>query len=141
MNTLMSLPPEQQGQALAHMRQHPEMYPGLDARFLPEIWDPTYGAVASGAGMTVSQARKRDQDALNGDRQEAHRQAVDEDRRRRTGIYEARSAAATAQGQARIGIASEALGLRKAGGSGGHRGKTAPSQQSTSDLISFLRGN
>ncbi|HUD91615.1 hypothetical protein [Sphingobium sp.] len=139
---LAQLAPEDRSQALADMRAHPEAYPGLDPRFLPVEWNDAQAGILGGIGMTAAQARKDHRAGVEADRKEAHRNAAADDRAERTRIMRERAGTAASQGSARIGIAREALGLRKAGTGGKGGSKWTPaSQQSNADLLSFIRGN
>lgn len=137
--------PEEQAAAFAEIRANPELY-GVDVDTLPTSWNPTYGNIVGNMGMTVSQAMTRKQAAENEDNREGHRNAADQDRAARTGIYRDRAQAATSQGAERISIAREALAKRGAGGGGrsgggGKKGKAPISTMSTSELLSIALGN
>src|SRR3546814_10342329 len=99
MYAISQLPEADRPAAYQDVLQNPHFY-GVDPDAMPREYSPTYGSLTSNMGMTVSQDITRAQAAANSANAEEHRDIVDEDRRRRTGIYEARSAAATAQGQA-----------------------------------------
>ncbi|WP_375292309.1 hypothetical protein [Sphingomonas melonis] len=96
MFALQQLPPEQRAAAYASMRQNPGQY-GIDPASMPAEYDPNYAAMAAGMGMTVSQAMTRRQADDRADATADYRAQVQADRTRRTGIYESRAAATTAQ--------------------------------------------
>src|SRR3546814_19443089 len=114
MSATSQLPEADRPAAYQDFLQNPHFY-GVDPDAMPREYSPTYGSLTSNMGMTVSQALTRAQAAANSANAEEHRDIVDEDRRRRTGIYEARTAAATAQGQARIGKHGRAWGRGRVG--------------------------
>lgn len=132
--------PEDQAAAFAEIRANPQFY-GVDLETLPSTWNPIYGSVVGNMGMTVSQAMTRNQAGTNEDNREKHRNAADDDRTKRTDIIRDRAGTAASQGAQRLGIAREALGIRKAGGGAGGSKRTPINQQSNADLLSFVRGN
>lgn len=100
--------PAKQEAILADMRANPAHYPGLDVSVLPDRWNPTLGAVAAGAGRSVTQAAAADRaDQAAKDRQD-YRAGVAADRATRTNAYVTRSQAQTVQGAARVGLAAAA---------------------------------
>lgn len=141
MYAISQLPAAEQAAAFAEVRQNPDFY-GVDTSTIPQQWSPAYGNIVGNMGMTVSQAMTRSQAAGNEANREVHRNAADQDRVERTGIYRDRAAATTSQGAQRIGIAREALDKRVAGkaSTGGKKGKPAISSMSTSDLLSIALG-
>src|SRR3546814_12719802 len=93
MYAISQLPEADRPAAYQDVLQNPHFY-GVDPDAMPREYSPTYGSLTSNMGMTVSQALNRAQAAANAANDEDHRALVDEDRRRRTGIYEARSGSA-----------------------------------------------
>ncbi|MBB3693012.1 hypothetical protein [Sphingomonas sp. BK580] len=134
MYALGQLPEADRPAAYAAMRANPEQY-GIDPDSMPEQYDPRYVALTGKMGMTVAQAQTREQAGANAQATAAYRADVQEDRKERTGIYRARSNAATAQGEARIGIA-KARALPKAKPAG--RGK-AKASSGNADLSYLLK--
>ncbi len=141
MTAISQLPAEEQQAAYADVLANPDYY-GADPEALPQTWSPTYGRVLGDMGMTVSQALTRKQAAEAEGNREKHRTVADEQREKRLGIYSERSEALTNQGEARIGIAREALSRRGSGGGGkgGRKGKTPISSMSDADLLSIALG-
>lgn len=116
MFALSKVPEADRPAAYAAMLANPDQY-GIDPETMPAEYDPTYVSLTGRMGMTVAQAQTRDQARDNADATDAYRAKVQADRTERTGIYRTRSAAATAQGDARIGIArSKALPKPKPSG-------------------------
>lgn len=133
MHAIMQMDPAERPAAFAELKGHPEYY-GVDASLLPAAWDDRYGNVIGNMGMTVGQSIGRqqqgDRDAVNA----AGKAAAQADRETRTGIMSGRAATATRQGDERIGIAREALGIRKNGGAS----KAPVSSMSTADLLALI---
>jgi hypothetical protein len=131
MFAIQQLPEEQRATAYAGVLANPERY-GVDAETMPPTYDPTYASVTSGMGMTVSQALTRQQAASNAKDMKDYRADVHADRQERTGIYRARAAATTAQGEQRLAI-SRSKGSGKAPSKGGR--KVAPANDDLSYLL------
>lgn len=117
MFSLQQLPEEQRSAAYANIRANPTYY-GVDPSTMPEQYDPIYAEMASGMGMTVSQALTRQRADESADDLERYRAGVQADRQRRTGIYEDRSTALTRQGDQRIGQAQQRITITRSKGPG-----------------------
>jgi len=91
--------------------------------------------VIGNMGMTVAQAQTRQQAATNADNN-------NEILLKRLRGYLDRQDALTRQGDERIGLAKEALGLRKAGagGKGPRSAKPQMSSMSDTDLVTLILG-
>jgi len=146
MYAIQQLPEADRAAAYQDVLTNPDFY-GVDPEAMPREYSRTYGSLTSNMGMTVSQALTRAQAAASETNRESHRDAADADRARRTEIYGNRASAATAQGDARIGLAREALDYRKAGGGsgkgggGGGRGKKPrASEMDDTTLLNIIFG-
>jgi hypothetical protein len=102
---------------------------------MPAEYDPTYATMAAGMGMTVSQALTRKRADDNADATAGYRAQVQADRDRRTGIYETRSAAATAQGDRRLQQADRRIGISQAKGGSKPKPKVSASNNDLSYLL------
>ncbi|MET3725864.1 hypothetical protein [Sphingomonas trueperi] len=105
MAALQQLPEADRPAAYAMMLQHPDQY-GIDAEHMPAAYDRQYADMTSRMGMTVAQAQAIERKAAEDAARAEARKRADEDRAARTRALVSRSAALTAQGQQRIGIAA-----------------------------------
>ncbi|UXC90515.1 hypothetical protein EGM87_16000 [Sphingobium sp. RSMS] len=139
MYSILQLPEADRPGAYSRWLSGPDTF-GVDTRNLPHTWDPQFAAITSNMGMTVSQARTRDQAASNADQAEAARQAALGLRREMVGIAQRRADASISQGQQRIGIAQAAL-AKRGSGSGGKGSHKPISEQSDAELLSIIFGD
>jgi len=133
MYAISQLPEDQRAATYDAVLSDPGKYGISDSSVLPATYDPSAIALRTNMGMSVSQARARDQAALNGDR-------ADQSRQEALAITRARAAASTAQGAQRLNLAREALDRRGTTGSG----KGTQQQlgdMSTADLLNFIGAN
>lgn len=105
MAALQQLPEADRPAAYATLLQHPDQY-GIDAEHMPAVYDRQYADMTSRMGMTVAQAQAIERKAVEDAARAEARKRADEDRAARTRAMVSRSAALTAQGQQRIGIAA-----------------------------------
>lgn len=133
MYAIADMPEDKRKAAYDHMVQNPAVY-GMEADWLPPVYDPQYVATRASMGSNVAQSRTRE----TAEESAASRERIALER---LGIYRDRSGALTRQGDARIGLsaakanAPKAPPSRRSGGSkssaggGGYETRIGPNGQ------------